>query len=65
MRERMRQLRLSTKQIAYNIVQSDSVVKEWLSGTRPMPYKYYLMIADILDIDSSDMLERTTTKRRK
>lgn len=64
-RKRMTQLRLSTKQIAQYVVQSDNVVKEWLSGARPIPYKYYLMIADLLGIDLSDILQGTTTRRKK
>lgn len=53
---RMKELNLSCKQIAWHIKLSEKVVSAYIEGIKKIPYKHLWMICDLLNLDMEDLL---------
>jgi transcriptional regulator with XRE-family HTH domain len=58
----MHNTNITTKQIAQYIMQSESLVNDWINGKTILAHKYVLQICDFLNIDPFELMRDNFTK---
>lgn len=55
--KRMKQLQISTRQLAQYAMLSNTVLTLWIEAKAVIPYNKLLRIADLLDLEPDDLVE--------